>query len=122
MARLHSAMLFTILLVLVISAIWALLAAWRNQGLSAQLRASIWIAELLLIAEFVIGMIIWFGGLRPARPETHVIYGVAAIVILPLTMGWIRGHAPRQAAMTLGLMCIFVCAIVLRALQTARLS
>jgi hypothetical protein len=121
-ARLHSIMLFTLLLVLAILAMWALLTAWRNHHMSDQLRAGLWIAELLLLAEFGIGVILWWQGVRPARPETHVIYGIAAVAMLPLTLAWMRGREPRQVCITIGLMCIFVCAIVLRALQTARLS
>lgn len=111
-ARLHSAMLFTLLLVLAIIAVWAFLTAWRNHSISEQLWAGLWIAELLLLAEFGIGMIVWSQGLRPARPETHVIYGIAAIAMLPLTMAWVRGREPRQASITIGLMCVCVCACV----------
>jgi hypothetical protein len=78
--------------------------------------------QLLLIAEFLIGVLLWMQGQRPARSEAHIMYGLVAITTAPLALGWVRSRTSRQAQFIMGVVCVFLCAIVLRALQTARIS
>jgi hypothetical protein len=121
-ARMHSALLFTILIALAVLALWALLIAWQDAQLGPRLRAGVWICELLLASEVAIGLLLWMQGLRPVRPEVHVMYGLVALALLPGALAWGRGRSGRAASSALGIVAVLVCAIVLRALQTGRAS
>ncbi len=120
--RLHTNLLFTLLAVLTILSVVLFVRAARNQEWHQWVRAGLGIMQLLLIAEFLIGVLLWMQGQRPARPEAHIMYGVVAIATAPLALGWVRSRTPRQAQFIMGIVCVFLAAIVLRALQTARIS
>jgi len=110
------------LLVLVILSVTLVVRAARNQEWSNWAYAGLGIVQLLLVAECLLGVVLWAQGQRPARPQAHVMYGLVAVVCVPLVFGWLRTRTPRQAQFGMGAVCVFLGAIVLRALQTARIS
>lgn len=118
--QLHATLIFTILLVFASLAIWALIDYLRKRDVSAYVPTLLIIGELLIMSTFGIGVILWFGSLRPSRPEAHLMYaGVAAVS--PLVMlADLRRNSERSAQLRLCLGSIFVCAIVLRGLVTGR--
>lgn len=120
LVRMHTNLLFTILFVCAGLTLWATIGFVRRNTLSAHFYALLAIGELLLLAEFCIGALIFLQGMRPARLEPHIMYGVVAIVILPAAHLFARGRAGRQPQAIYALSSLFLCAIVLRALQTAR--
>jgi hypothetical protein len=118
--RLHTSLVFTLLLVVGVSTIWASLCAWRGRDSTERLRGLLWIGELLVIAECLLGVLLWLQGLRPARPEVHLIYGCVAVITIPLTLHWIRRFDGRRASLTLAIVGLFLCAILLRGIATGR--
>lgn len=121
-ARLHTNLLFTLLAVLAALSVALFIRAARNQDWSRWVQAGLAVMQLLLMAECGLGVLLWLQGQRPARPETHIMYGLIAVAVTPLMIGWVRGRPARQAQFILGIVCIFLCALVLRSLQTARIS
>ncbi|GAB4122007.1 MAG: hypothetical protein Fur005_06960 [Roseiflexaceae bacterium] len=123
-ARLHPNLLWTTLLVCVVALLWAAWVAWRQpttlSTIPEGLRSLCWIAELLLIAEVITGGVLWWQGMRPARPEVHLIYAVAATAVLPIAMQRIRGKPPREGAITLAILLFLLVALLLRGLSTGR--
>jgi hypothetical protein len=65
-------------------------------------------------------VLLWLQGLRPARPEVHLIYGGVAIATIPLALHWVRTFDRRGAGMTLAIVGLFLCAILLRGIATGR--
>jgi uncharacterized membrane protein YfhO len=120
LASLHANLLFTILIVLIIALIWSGVAALAARPMSRGLTSLLWIAGLLIAAECAIGVVLLSGGLQPARLELHVIYGVVALGALPAAARYTRDHLPRTQQLTFALTCLFLVAIVLRALETAQ--
>lgn len=118
--RLHASLLLTMVALLGGLALWSLAAALGSRALGARQRAAFWIAELLLLAECLVGGVLWAQGYRPAQPALHLIYAGVGCATIPALL-WLPSEKPgRGAQVRLALASIFLCAIALRALQTGR--
>lgn len=118
--RLHASLLVTIVSLLGGLALWSLAAALGSRALGARQRAAFWIAELLLLAECLVGGVLWAQGHRPAQPVTHLLYAAVACATIPAMLWWSGDQPARGAQARLMLTSIFLCAIALRALQTGQ--
>lgn len=116
----HARLLFTILLVFGALALWGLAGYLRGKGPSGGYMALLAIGELLMLAQFIIGVLLALNGRQAARPSLHIIYGVVAILVVPGAWRYIRGRDPRQQQIVYALTCLFLCGIALRALGTGR--
>jgi hypothetical protein len=116
----HSRLLFTVLLVLGGLALWGGLGYLRGRGPSQGYRAGVAIGELLLLAQALLGLGLLLYGHQPARLALHLVYGLVAVLTLPGAALYTRGRDPRGTLLVYSLACLFLCAIALRALQTAR--
>ncbi len=117
-ALLHSRLQLTISGVLVALIIWGLLSAWRGRVGQGYL-AAIWVAELLLVAQALLGLTLLLAGGQPARSALHIIYGVVAIACLPAALAYNRGRSTRWEALVLAAACLFLLGVVIRAFETA---
>ena len=117
---LHARLVLTIVLFLGALALWGGFNYLRGQGVSGSYNGALVIAELLLIAEFLLGVILLLGGRQPYRPPIHILYGVVAIIMLPGTFAYVRGRDTRFEQLIYALICLFLCGIALRALETGR--
>lgn len=116
----HASLLRTILLFFGALTAWGVVNFVRRQPLTGSYRGALIIGELLMIAQFMIGVIMLLGGLQPARPALHILYGFVAILALPGTAAFVRGRDPRWTNLMYALICLFLCGIALRALETGR--
>lgn len=116
----HAALLRTILLFFGVLVAWGVLNFLRREPISGSYRGTLIIGELLMIAQFAIGIMLLLGGLQPARPTIHILYGFVAILMLPGTAAFTRGRDPRWANLMYALICLFLLGIALRALETGR--
>lgn len=116
----HSRLLLTLLLVLGALTLWGGLGYLRGRGPSQGYRALLAIGQLLLLAEALLGLGLLAYGLQPARPATHLIYGLVATLTLPGAALYMRGRDPRGTLLVYSLACLFLCGIALRALATGR--
>jgi hypothetical protein len=119
---LHARLMITILLFFGALTIWGFANFLRRTGVSGGYRGALAIGELLMLAEFVLGVILYIGGDRPLRPSIHILYGVVAIITLPGTFSYTRGRDGQTEQLIYTLTCLFLCGIALRALSTGRLA
>src|SRR5689334_9683104 len=108
LALLHARLLFTILLFFGALSIWGLFNALRGSGVSAGYRGALAIGELLMLAEFLLGVIAFLSGGQPYRPSIHILYGVVAIITLPGTFAYTRGRDGRTEQLIYALTCMFL--------------
>ena len=118
---LHARLLVTILLFFGALTIWGFANYLRRTGVSGGYRGALAIGELLMLAEFVLGVILFAGGDRPLRVGIHILYGLVAIITLPGTFSYTRGRDGQSEQLIYTLACLFLCGIALRALSTGRL-
>lgn len=116
----HAHLLFTIVLCFGSLALWGLVNAIRRQAVSGGFICGLWIGELLLIAQFLIGMVLLLSGLRPYQTVMHILYGVISAIVLPVALAYSRDRSIGQQQLILAMTCLLLCGITLRALATGR--
>jgi phosphatidylglycerophosphate synthase len=117
---LHARLLVTIMLFFGALSIWGFFSYLRGQGISGSYKGALAIGELLMLAQFIIGLLLLIGGLQPYRPSIHILYGVVAIIMLPGTFAYTRGRDDRWEQLIYVAVCLFLCGIALRAATTGR--
>ncbi|HEU5101062.1 MAG TPA: hypothetical protein VFU22_18685 [Roseiflexaceae bacterium] len=117
---LHARLLVTILLFFGALTIWGLVGYLRGQGMSGGYKGALAIGELLMLSEFIIGVLLLLSGAQPSRLGIHILYGIVAIITLPGTFAYTRGRDDRWEQLIYAVVCLFLCGIALRALGTGR--
>jgi hypothetical protein len=120
LAVLHARLLVTILLFFGALSIWGFISYLRGRSISGSYKGALAIGELLMLAEFVIGVLLLFGGAQPARLSIHILYGIVAVIALPGAFAYTRGRDDRWELLIYVTVCLFLCGIALRALGTGR--
>jgi len=78
------------------------------------------VGELLLLAQFGVGWILWFQGMGTVLPRAwiHILYGVVAIITLPAAyLYFSKIQDPKVQTIAMAVACAFLWGIVLRASQ-----
>ncbi len=119
--RLHANLLFTILLVFGLLGIWALILGLLHRPVGQWLLSGMAIGLLLILAEGILGVIMLVQGLRPIRTEMHILYGVIALLTIPIAHSSARNREARSQGLIYAFACLCVCVFVLRAVEMARL-
>ena len=120
LAVLHARLLVTILLFFGALSIWGLVSYLRGQSISGSYKGALAIGELLMVAEFVLGVLLLLSGAQPYRLSIHILYGIVAIIGLPGAFAYTRGRDDRWELLIYVTVCLFLCGIALRALSTGR--
>lgn len=111
-------------LFLAILTLWALVQFLRARPLGPSWYGAAVVAEVLLLAQFVVGALLYFEGLQAGpRPWIHILYGTVAIVTLPAAhayFGKLEDAKVQSLAMTLA--CAFLWGIIQRAAQVITLQ
>lgn len=118
--RMHANLLFTIVFFFLIIGGWGVINHIRRRDTTSGYHSALAIGELLLVAEFIIGVLLFATGLRAYRMEIHIIYGVVAVVAIPAVYLYLRGRGGRWDQLIYAMTCLFLSAIALRALETGR--
>lgn len=117
---LHARLVVTILLFFGALAIWGFVNYLRGEGITGSYKGALAIGEMLVIAEFILGIILFISGARPLRPSIHILYGIVAIITVPGTFAYTRGRDGRWEQLMYVTVCLFLCGIALRAITTGR--
>ena len=120
LAVLHARLVVTILLFFGALAIWGFVSYLRGQSISGSYKGALAIGELLMVAEFVLGVLLLLSGAQPYRLSIHILYGIVAIIGLPGAFAYTRGRDDRWELLIYVAVCLFLCGIALRALSTGR--
>lgn len=123
LSLIHNRLSVTATWFLLVIGIWALVLWLRNRPLGPSWFGAVVIAELLLVMQGALGawnyLFMGWGPLLP-RPFMHILYGIVAIITLPAAWGYFGSlQEERVKALAMGLTCVFLWGIVLRASGTA---
>ncbi|MGQ9550141.1 MAG: hypothetical protein ACUVWS_16095, partial [Roseiflexus sp.] len=118
--RLHANLLFTILLVFSVLALWALILGLLQRPAGAWLHSGMAIGVLLVLSECILGIIMLVRGLLPFRPEMHILYGMLTLLTIPIAHSSARNREPRSQGLMYAFACMVVCILALRAVEMAR--
>lgn len=120
LTQIHGALANTATMFLAVLGIWALLLRFRSQPLSSGWSGAAVIGEILLIAQFALGWVLFFQGYGSELPRAwiHILYGVVAIITLPAAHTYFSNiKEPNVQTLAMAFVCIFLWGIVLRSAQ-----
>ena len=121
----HSRVADSAVMFLGILAVWALFQRLRSRPLDGNWYGAAIMAEILLLVQFGLGWILYFQGFDAVlpRPFMHILYGVVAIITLPAGYAYFsRLEDEKIKTLALGLVCLFLWGILLRANQVVTLD
>ena len=115
---LHGTIFLTTAIYVFVCFLWGLVLAVRKQPISPSYRGALRLAVLVILAEDVLGVILFLFGARPATP-LHWLYGLVIAFALPLgeSFGqqWWKG---RRQTLVVALACLFAVGLAIRASMT----
>lgn len=114
LTAIHGTLSFSIMLYMILAAGWNLVAAARRQGVSSNTWGILAIAELLVLVQAAIGIVMAVGGADPGR-SVHWLYGATSILTLPGYYALSRGRDDRVASLIYAGLCVFLVFIGYRA-------
>jgi hypothetical protein len=105
--------------------LWALFLRIRSMPLDAGWYGTAVVGEILLVAQGVLGLILYlqgFGVMLP-RPFMHILYGVVAVVTLPAAYSYFGGlEDDRVKSLAMFFVCFFLWGIIVRASSVAQFA
>ncbi|NIS83444.1 MAG: hypothetical protein GTO14_25340 [Anaerolineales bacterium] len=114
MTLIHNGLATSVLYFMVIAGVFGLATTLRRRGIDGSYWGILAIGEVLILAEAVVGTIMYLGGARPGRPGVHILYGIVAVITLPAYYALSKGRDDRSAALVYSLLCFIVAIISLR--------
>lgn len=118
LVEIHARLSNTIVLFTLIVGLWALFNFARREGLSPGYWGTLVIGELLLVAQGIIGAVMYLQGGRPMR-TIHFLYGILVLLVWPGVFAYTEGQKSRREALIYGLASLFLFGLALRAIGTA---
>ncbi|MBK8049932.1 MAG: hypothetical protein IPK16_24195 [Anaerolineales bacterium] len=103
---------------------WALVQFIRNQPLGGSWFGAAVIGEVLLLAQFLLGWVLYFQGFSAGpRPWIHILYGAVAIITLPAAYTYFsKIDSPRAQTLAMVVVCAFLWGILQRSGQVIYLE
>ena len=106
------------LLFLSVAGVWGLAIFFLRRSITGSYWGILAVGEILVLAQLIVGIILWIDGARPAR-TIHVLYGIVAAISIPGYYAYTKGRDDRRASLTYGLIRLFLVGISIRAIGTA---
>lgn len=108
-----AAVLFT-----AVCAAWGIIGYLRNQPISSNYWGTLAIAEVLMVLQAIIGVVLWIQGARPDRDIVHLLYGATAVISLPAAYVYTNGKDDRPYNLLYGVVSLWLVGIALRGITT----
>lgn len=118
LVQIHNGLANTTVLFVAALGLWALAMRLMGRPLDSPWFGAAMIGELVIVAQAIVGGILYLQGLGAAlpRPFMHILYGVVAVICLPAAQSYF-GHLEDENVKTLAMAatCAFLWGILLRA-------
>ena len=118
LTEVHARLATTMLLFLGVAGVWGLATFFLRRSITGSYWGILAIGEILIVAQVIVGTILWISGARPER-TIHLLYGIVAAISIPGYYAYTKGQDDRRASLTYGLICLFLVGISIRAMGTA---
>lgn len=118
LAFVHQRLAVTALYYFFIISLWGYFRFFRRQGIDSAFWGMLALAEILVLAQVVLGGAIWLQGLRPAQGWLHLLYGAVMPVLFPAVYFYTRGQSGRPEILVYSTAAIITCGLILRAIYT----
>ncbi len=118
----HAGIANTALLYFLLVSLWGYVRFFRKQGIDSNYWGALAIAEILILAEALIGVYLFLTGHQPARGWLHVLYGSLIPAMIPLAYVYTKGHIERRDMLIYATVTIITVGLILRAIYTAQVA
>ena len=115
----HARLATTAMIYCILMALWGLWRFFRGQGITGGYFGAVVIAELLLVVQGLIGLILWFGAGISRPGWVHWLYGIVLLLGAPVVYAYTKGRQERPEMLLYAVAYIIMIALVLRAMMTA---
>ncbi|MBN1665985.1 MAG: hypothetical protein JW862_02820 [Anaerolineales bacterium] len=115
---LHNRLSNTILLYVFFLALWGFFRFFRKQGVDSNYWGALVIAEVVILVQGVIGIILWASNLRPGGEAMHILYGVVGALGIPAVYAFTRGRDERREVLIYAAVLLFLSGVFLRSWAT----
>lgn len=120
MDALHVTLKNVIVMYMLICAAWGIYNGMRQRPASESYRTTLLIAEFLFVIQALLGLELLGEGRTPGQ-GIHFLYGILSIAVLPTAIGYI-GRGRKRESLWLGLACLAMFGLALRAAGTGGLA
>ena len=114
----HGRLSTTIFLYVLLMALWGFWRFFRRQGIASNYWGALAIAEILIIAQGILGVVLWASAHNPARGGIHMLYGVVSLLTLPAAYLYTKGREERRDLLIYSAVLLFLVGITLRSIST----
>ena len=118
MALFHARLANTVVMYVFLISIWGFWRVFRKQGLDSSYWGAVAIAEIIILIQGVLGIIMAISSLVPARGWMHVLYGVVGAISLPAVYFYTKGRESRLEMLVYAAVTLFMVGIFMRAIAT----
>jgi len=118
MAVIHARLANTVLLYILILALWGFWRFFRKQGVDSSYWGAVVIAEVLILVQGALGIFLFAIGLTPGRGWVHILYGIVGAIALPGVYLYTRGREDRRDILMYAVVFLFQIGIFMRAMVT----
>jgi hypothetical protein len=118
-AFLHGRIATAMVLFTLVAGVYGLVEYFRKHSVSPSYWGIIVVGNLMAVGQGLIGLWLALGGGQPAREWVHILYGVVAVMWIPLIQFFNRNREGRSETLVVALVSLFECGIALRAIATA---
>jgi hypothetical protein len=122
MAVIHARLANSILLYMLILALWGFWRFFRKQGMDSSYWGAIVIAEILVLLQGALGIFLFIVGLTPGRGWVHILYGIVSAIALPGVYLYTKGREDRRDILMYAVVFLFQVGILMRAMVTGGLD
>jgi hypothetical protein len=121
LAEIHARLGTTSMLYFLVVSLWAYVQFFRKQPIGSSYWGMLVIAEVLVVAQALLGIYLWLVGLQPAR-TVHFLYGLLIPAMIPAAYFYTKGRGQRAENMIYGTTTIITVGLIIRAIYTAQFS
>lgn len=117
--QIHDGLANATIMYCAIMAVWGLWRFFRKEGLSGGFFGAVVVAEILLLVQGVIGIILFMGAGRYQAGFMHWLYGIVLVLSAPVVFAYTKGRQERPEMLLYAVAFLIMIALVLRAMVTA---
>ena len=114
---LHERLAISFLLFMLAVGLWGLFSFLRGGSLSGSIAGALVIGQILIMVQGLAGIALFVSGHRPAD-SLHILYGIAAALVLPFVWSYMKDRNARQALLFYSLVALFAVGLAIRGIVT----
>lgn len=118
LTEVHDRLSSAVLLYAVILGVWGIYDYIQRREVREGYWGALVIGELLILAQGLLGGLLWSQGVRPDR-GVHVLYGIVTALGIPAVYVYTRGREGRAENLAYGSAALIVALLAYRAVVTA---